>query len=672
MSPHAVIVLLAIFGSLFHVTVHAASIKGANQTWAFIHGVSSGDPLPTRIIAWTRVTWTGPAGKQPNFVTLLLRVVPSTSNYRTYEKKVVCRASSDFTCKYDVTALKAGVPYKYSFTVLGAGGGAVSPTGRFKLPYPMGDPRQSSLRYAVLSCANWGWGYFHAYAEAARYNLDFWLHLGDFIYEVGNDIYPTPTQAVRGGLLPTTELRSLADYRQRYALYRGDPELQALAASAPAISIWDDHEFANNAWSGGAAGHDNATEGPWELRVAAAVQAYHEWMPIRSRRLDGSYVGTHINRTFHFGSLASLFVTEERITARSEDLSAFQPIIALAAAVGRKAPSQWGEVELAQIAAVKAEADRLRSLPTRRRLGPEQLAWLEAETKKSARKGITWQLYGTATTLQDLVFDPSGAIRAANATDPALAATWRQLLDNVTSGAVALLPNGTPTNRDTIRSYGTTCFRRPVAGFPLRFNLSDANPASPLGAVNFGLVAGLGRAVEAAALGRVDVGELDRWSGFPAERDAVLSIAKQANNAVFYGGDTHNDWAAVAIDAGGDVVAAEFDTAAVTAPGNEEQAFMLPPDFIAAIQTAGGGMRGGLRFSHVALKGFVFVTLDAKSHHAEFIKVNTHCVPTGWNATCIKAFDRHTAAERKARRLANDIQDVRCMTDRQRAGPASG
>lgn len=54
MSPHAVIVLLAIFGSLFHVTVHAASIKGANQTWAFIHGVSSGDPLPTRIIAWTR------------------------------------------------------------------------------------------------------------------------------------------------------------------------------------------------------------------------------------------------------------------------------------------------------------------------------------------------------------------------------------------------------------------------------------------------------------------------------------------------------------------------------------------------------------------------------------------------------------------------------------------
>lgn len=37
-------------------------------------------------------------------------------------------------------------------------------------------------------------------------------------------------------------------------------------------------------------------------------------MPIRSRRPDGSYVGTRINRTFHFGSLASLFVTEERIT----------------------------------------------------------------------------------------------------------------------------------------------------------------------------------------------------------------------------------------------------------------------------------------------------------------------------------------------------------------------
>ncbi len=87
---------------------------------------------------------------------------------------------------------------------------------------------------------------------------------------------------------------------------------------------------------------------------------------------------------------------------------------------------------------------------------------------------------------------------------------------------------------------------------------------------------------------RVDVSQMDRWCSFPAEREVVLAIAKRANNAVFYGGDTHNDWAAVAVDAAGDVVAAEFDTAAVTAPGIEDQAFMLPPDFISAVQVAGG------------------------------------------------------------------------------------
>ena len=75
---------------------------------------------------------------------------------------------------------------------------------------------------------------------------------------------------------------TLPDYRTRYALYRSDPDLQALHAKMPWITVWDDHEFANNAWVGGAENHDSAEQDDWTARKAAAAKAYHEWLPIRT------------------------------------------------------------------------------------------------------------------------------------------------------------------------------------------------------------------------------------------------------------------------------------------------------------------------------------------------------------------------------------------------------
>ena len=74
---------------------------------------------------------------------------------------------------------------------------------------------------------------------------------------------------------------TLADYRQRHAQYRSDPDLQAAHARAPFICVWDDHEVANDTWMTGAENHQPATEGDFATRKAAALRAYYEWMPIR-------------------------------------------------------------------------------------------------------------------------------------------------------------------------------------------------------------------------------------------------------------------------------------------------------------------------------------------------------------------------------------------------------
>ena len=135
--------------------------------------------------------------------------------------------------KVDVHNLIQGQTYFYSFSV----GGAHSPIGRFKVPLAAENSVQE-LQYAIFSCSNWGWGFFNAFDAAARFDLDFWMHLGDAIYEYDEEHYPSMSEAVRTGLQPPHELITLADYRQRHALYRTDLGLQALSANAPMIAVW--------------------------------------------------------------------------------------------------------------------------------------------------------------------------------------------------------------------------------------------------------------------------------------------------------------------------------------------------------------------------------------------------------------------------------------------------
>jgi len=132
---------------------------------------------------------------------------------------------------------------------------------------------------------------------AARDDLDAWIHLGDYTYE-----YANPGAGETYGEYrindPVNEIRPLSDYRRRYACYRADADLQELHRLHPVIHVWDDHEFADDPFIGGASNHQ-AEDGDWNLRVAAALQAYSEWMPTR---LDGNL----IYRTLRHGDLATI------------------------------------------------------------------------------------------------------------------------------------------------------------------------------------------------------------------------------------------------------------------------------------------------------------------------------------------------------------------------------
>jgi alkaline phosphatase D len=258
------------------------------QSGAFPHGVASGDPLTDRVVVWTRVTIPNPGefvtvewdmASDPGFNRIVQRGITSTS------------AAYDYTVKVDVGRLQAGTTYYYRFILRGVG---TSPIGRTKT-LPLGSV--SRLRFAVASCSNYPAGLFNAYRLiAGRADLDFVIHLGDYIYEYGEGTFGSG-QTLGRIPSPNREIVTLGDYRMRYAQYRSDLDLQEVHRQHPFIVVWDDHESANDAWRDGAQNHQPDTEGEWAVRKAVATQAWHEWMPVRENPSLGQ-----IYRTFRFES----------------------------------------------------------------------------------------------------------------------------------------------------------------------------------------------------------------------------------------------------------------------------------------------------------------------------------------------------------------------------------
>jgi alkaline phosphatase D len=261
----------------------------------FFHGVASGDPQQDRVILWTRVT-TDSTNAVVNWRIASDTAITNIINSGT----VTTDDTKDFTVKVDATGLQPFTWYYYEFETEGKR----SVRGRTRT-LPVGDI--DSLRFAIVSCADYTNGYYNAYAKITERNDIFAvIHLGDYIYEYGGGTAPRNHE-------PSNEILTLGDYRIRHSHYKLDEDLMRLHQQYPFFAVWDDHETANNAWFGGAENHTPGTEGDWFDRKAAGVHAYYEWMPLR---MPDPAETMRIFRKFNIGDLIDLYMMDTRLQGR--------------------------------------------------------------------------------------------------------------------------------------------------------------------------------------------------------------------------------------------------------------------------------------------------------------------------------------------------------------------
>lgn len=350
----------------------------------FLFGVASGDPLANQVILWTHAKYSN----SDMDVTLQYQVASDAAFTQIVSQgNVVAKSDKGFTVKADATGLAAGTSYFYRFI----NGADISPVGRTRtLP-----TTASSLKLAVMSCTSYPTGFFNVYSEVANSDAEYALHLGDYIYEYAATGYASASAVTLGRVsVPSNELLTLADYRARHAQYKSDPDSKNLHALKPMIAVWDDHETANDAYKDGAENHTPATEGSWAERRAAGLQAYHEWMPIRTGADKAK-----IYRSFNFGNLVSLHMLDTRLIGRDKQIE----ITALA---GLQGPTAQGAAFTEYTSS------------TRQMLGSEQSAWL---TGQMAASTATWQVLGQQVLMARMEF-PLSVLVALNSTDTSPAA----------------------------------------------------------------------------------------------------------------------------------------------------------------------------------------------------------------------------------------------------------
>lgn len=351
----------------------AASLAAAPRpAWAqqlshgvFTHGVASGDPLADGVVLWTR--FAGGDG-------LVAWEIAEDDSFAHVAQRGAARVSpaNDFCAKVDVRGLAPGRRYFYRFL----SGADPSPTG-LTCTSPVAGA--DALTVALVSCANYAYGYFHAYAEIARRaDIDLVLHAGDYIYEMQRGRYPGDADTVAGRAFePTGECVALADYYQRYAQYHTDPDLLELRRLKPIAAVWDDHELVNNAWREGARDHNAEYEGAFLDRIAAASKAYFDWMPIRRPNT----ASPRVYRALDWGDLARIILLDTRHIGRDEQLDYRTALMPRLAEGGANA------------AAIAAEfRANVLDDPRRTMLGPAQEAWFAAALADSKQRDQRWQI----------------------------------------------------------------------------------------------------------------------------------------------------------------------------------------------------------------------------------------------------------------------------------------
>ncbi|MFK8112934.1 MAG: alkaline phosphatase [Rubripirellula sp.] len=282
-------------------TSEAADRKTPAKDYPFQLGVASGDPAPDGVVIWTRLAPDAlhGGGMKPEDVRVRWQVASDEGMTQVVRKGVATATKTwGHSVHVEVQGLQPDRTYWYQFEAAGE----ISPVGRTRTA-PAGDVMMDQLRFAFASCQHYEHGYFNALRHLADEDLHCVVHLGDYIYEGGIG-KGKPRQH------NSKEVVSLDDYRNRYALYKSDADLQAAHAAFPWIVTWDDHEFDNNC-AGAISEEPNIDVESFLKRRADAYQAYYEHMPLRRSTLPHGPM-MQLYRNVTYGRLVQFNVLDTR------------------------------------------------------------------------------------------------------------------------------------------------------------------------------------------------------------------------------------------------------------------------------------------------------------------------------------------------------------------------
>lgn len=353
----------------------AAGLHLPRHAWAqpkltgtpFGLGVASGSPTHDSVVLWTRLMQ--PALHDPNSLGIPVRWEISDDDGFSRIKQSdqsLALPGLGYSVHVEVQGLAPDRWYFYRFMV----GDAVSAVGRTRT-FPSPDAAVAGLRLAYASCQRWEHGYFSAYRHMVHENLDLVMFLGDYIYE-----YPRAANSVRtatGGWVLT-----LDDYRQRYATYKQDADLQAMHAACPWLITWDDHEVQND-YAGLTVGENGPEVADFAARRTAAYQAFYEHMPLRATVLTRAVAGLasgaemRIYNRSQFGRLASFTMLDARQYKSPQ----------VCTRDGKRGSSPVNPATCAGW-----------NDPARTMLGFEQERWLESDWGSTRGKSTAWNIVG--------------------------------------------------------------------------------------------------------------------------------------------------------------------------------------------------------------------------------------------------------------------------------------
>ena len=225
--------------------------------------------------------------------------VSEDEKFRRIIRRGIATATAELahSVHVELQGLAPGRFYWYRFR----SGDAQSPAGRTRTA-PAEADAGTPVRFAFASCQQYEQGYYAAYRDMAAQPLDLVIHLGDYIYE---NSWGSHHVRHHPGAIPT----QLAEFRDRYALYKSDTDLQAAHAAFPWLVIWDDHEVANDYTDDVSPRTVSAAQ--FLAIRAAAYQAWYEHMPVpASMRPRGA--GATIYARYRFGRMLDVLLLDGR------------------------------------------------------------------------------------------------------------------------------------------------------------------------------------------------------------------------------------------------------------------------------------------------------------------------------------------------------------------------